>query len=112
MAVRKQARGSQKLLADRLGEGAKPIPKAELRKLLAISDRRGVKLVNWWIYGQPAPDAVLGTFQVKPALAAGVIKDLLALKNARLGFKVFPYGIPIPEAVLIDFGPAGLRAER
>ena len=103
MATRKTAaagslarmRGSERLAA-RSGFAAK-----DLGKLVALSQKQGVKLVHWTIYGQPAPDGVSGAFQVNPKLASSVIAALMKVRG--LGLDVFPYGTPVPRDTMVRF---------
>jgi hypothetical protein len=80
---------------------------ADLAKLTAISKRSGLAVVDWWILGQPVPDAVGGTFQVAPGRARAVLQSLLTLKALRPHIEVFPYGIPNPRALHIRFTAGG-----
>jgi hypothetical protein len=91
-------RGSEKLLAS-----GTSLTEKDLSQILRISSKRNVKLVNWCIYGQPAPDGVCGEFQVSPTIATSVIRDLIRLRNIRVGLEVFPYGIPVPDGVMVRF---------
>ena len=104
MATRK--RGSTKIAA-RTPSAAR-LSEADMRKVIALSQRKGIKIVDWWIYGQPAPDAIGGTFQIAPRQAGALIQALLGVKGIRSGIEVFPLGIPFPNGVQIRF-EAGAR---
>ena len=99
MAKRKKAvtprRGSE-MLGSRMALSSK-----DLNQLLVISRKKGVKLVDWTIYGQPVPDSIFGAYQVNPKIAGAIVTDLLKLRG--VGFEVFPYGIPVPDNVLVRF---------
>lgn len=77
--------------------------KEELESVLALRDRRSVKLVDWTVFGQPGPDVFKGSFQVSPNAASSLISELLKLNEIRLQFRVFPLGIPFPDIFRIDF---------
>ncbi len=98
-------RGSSKLAAKQ--KGAARLREADVRKVIALSQRKGITVVDWWIYGQPAPDAVGGTLHVAPRQASSVLQALIGLKGFRPGIEVFPYGIPNPRAVQIRFTAGG-----
>jgi hypothetical protein len=104
MATRK--RGSTKLAA-RQAPVAR-LSEVDVRKVIALSQRKGIKVVDWWIYGQPAPDVIGGTFQTAPRLAGSLVQALLTVKGIRQGIEVFPLGIPFPREVQIRF-EAGAR---
>ena len=57
-----ESRGSDKLL-DRLGN-RRTISEETLRQIIQLSERDGIKLVDWWIFGQPAVDGVFGTVTI------------------------------------------------
>lgn len=96
-----EIRGSEQLLA-RLGE-QKVLPKETLDQLVNLTRKRGVKLVQWWIRGQPRPDFLQGAFLASPVSAGGLITELIRLERLRLRLDVFPYGIPVPDQVLVKF---------
>ncbi len=88
--ARKKTRGSTKLLA------GKRLSASDLQRLVTLTQARGVKVVDWNILGQPAPEAVRGTLQVGPARASKLLADLLRLRGLRARLEVFPLGIPVP----------------
>jgi hypothetical protein len=104
MATRK--RGSTKTAART--KSAARLSDADVRKVIALSQRKGIKVVDWWMYGQPAPDAIGGTFQVASRQAGSIIQTLLGVKGIRPGIEVFPLGIPFPQGVHVRF-QAGAR---
>lgn len=95
-------RGSQKLI-DKGAYKTHLFTQKELAQFTTISKKRGARLVDWCIYGQPAPDGVCGRYQVTPGIAGNVISDLIRLKGFRLKIDVFPLGIPVVDNVLIEF---------
>ena len=85
-----RARGSERLAQSR------PIPQAQLDRLIAIARSKGVKVVDWHILGQPAVDALTGSLQVRAAGAGRLIQDLLRIKGLRPHIEIFPHGTPVP----------------
>jgi len=82
-----------------------------LKKMVALVRRDGVTLRNWWIYGQPAPDAVEGVLEVSPNLAPGIVKELLELPKLQTRLDIFPIGIVIDDRLQIRFKSAGRRSQ-
>jgi|SRR5215218_2539319 len=102
-------RGSERILQDRIGQRA--LPKEDLQQLVAFSQQDGVELVDIWIYGQPDPDVVSGSFQVNPEVAASVVQDLIR-QRVRYHLDIFPYGVPalgVRDIVQIGFTSRGLK---
>jgi hypothetical protein len=81
--------------SDRLARG-KTIAPRELEKIVAIARSKGVKVVDWHVLGQPAPDAVLGTLQVSVSKANTLLQQIMKLKNLRPVVEIFPHGTPNP----------------
>ena len=89
-------RGSERLLRER------GLPEKQLSQLLQLSQRQA-RLVYWFPRGQPLPDSILGA-AVAPANKAGAYIDrLYKIQGLQLRLDVFPYGIPVPEELLIRF---------
>lgn len=103
--VSTKKRGSAKLAASR--SAGMTLKATDVGKLTTLRQRQGLTVVDWWILGQPVPDAVGGTFEVAPARAASVIQALLALKGLRPRLDVFPKGIPNPRVIQIRFTAGG-----
>lgn len=102
-------RGSELLREKWLGDG-RFVTEKDLDELLELerSDDE-IKLLHWWIRGQPRPDVVRGVFQVHPKVAGRVVGRLFEL-DGRYRLDVFPYGIPNVDAVLVGFETTqGLR---
>jgi hypothetical protein len=98
-------RGSGRL--PHFGGHGKTISEDALKRIYSMAEIDGVKLIDWWWLGQPAPDVVGGTFQVDPS-ALGTIVSNLALQNeVRLNLQIFPYGIVNPELVNVEFVSQG-----
>lgn len=96
-------RGSEKLLEALKANRGGLLAMDELETVLDITEEDGIRLLQWWIRGQPNPDALTGAIRADRDHAARVIDRLLALEKSRLRLDVFPYGIPIPDEVLIRF---------
>lgn len=97
-------RGSDKLLQALTGDAKiRALPTEELREVLSITEEDGVKLLQWWIRGQPTPDWLTGAVRVDRKRAAATIDRLLSFDELRFRLDVFPYGIPVPDEVLIRF---------
>lgn len=98
------ARGSAKLIRER------PLPKSEFDRFVKLlDDHESVELLNVWVKGQPKPDFISGTVNVKIGDVGAVIERMLEHDKLRLHLKAFPIGLPDPEAVLIDFQQGTLR---
>lgn len=83
------------------------LPEDGLRKLLALSDMEGVKVVHWQTHGQPGPDVLRGRFQVTPEVAGRLVERLIS-EEILLSLEVFPIGIPWPDVINIGFASQGL----
>ena len=105
MPKEEQLRGSEQLLS-RLAD-AKILDQDSLAQLVGFTRKRGVRLVHWWIRGQPRPDWVEGAFLASPGSAPGLITDLLRFNRVRFRLDVFPYGIPVPDEIMIKVQNAG-----
>ena len=92
----KGERGSERLLRER------GLPERQLSQLMQLS-RRNARLVYWFPKGQPVPDAVLGAAVIPAGKAGAFIDKLYKLEGLQLRLDVFPYGIPVPEELLIRF---------
>lgn len=93
----KKVRGSEKLLA------RKAVAAKDLARLVAVTKMKGVKVVDWHILGQPAPEAITGILQVGAGRTAAVLAKLIAIRGIRPRFEVFPLGIPVPDVYSIRF---------
>ena len=102
-------RGSELLREKWQGEG-RFVTEKDLDQLLEVEQSDdAIKLLHWWIYGQPHPEVVRGVFQVHPKVAGRVIDRLFEL-DGRYRLDVFPYGIPAVDGVLVGFETTqGLR---
>jgi hypothetical protein len=95
-------RGSSKLVRERA------LPKGELDRLWKVIDEdREIRLIHWWERGQPGPDVLFGTVKTDIGNVGGVIAKLYDFNELRLRLDAFPYGIPVPDEILIHFEPAG-----
>jgi hypothetical protein len=62
------------------------------------------KVERWWKYGQPKIDLIEATYNVTDVGQVGaVVGGLVSQHGAKLqvNFDVFPYGITVPDGVLI-----------
>jgi hypothetical protein len=96
----KKTRGSD-LLADTWTE-------QDLERLVA-ADADGVKLVEYFPKGIPAPDGGWGTYHVKPDALAALIQSLTQHNNVP-GIWIFPKGIPRPDLFEVGFAAGSARA--
>ncbi len=78
------------------------IDEAQLKKIAAIADGDRARIIDWWIYGQPAFDRLNATFQVKRGDVGRVVDQLLA-DGPRGRVELFPIGIPFPEEIVVHF---------
>ena len=79
----------------------------DLEQLVAV-DNDGVKLVEYFPKGIPAPDGGWGTWHVKPDALATLIELLAQHKNVP-GIWIFPKGIPRPELFEVGFAAGTAR---
>jgi hypothetical protein len=94
-------RGSERMLKQRT------ISEKELERLWKlIDDQKEVRLVHWWLKGQPAFDEIYGTVRMPPAAAGSFIGALLEFDALRLRFDVFPYGVIAIDEIAVSFEQA------
>jgi hypothetical protein len=101
-------RGSEQL-ADRLGKSS-TLSADDLQRVVEAARGGGAQLVNWWIRGQPAVDGLVGVTNVKIGELGGVVQRLGSLSGVPLVVKVFPYGIPVVDFAMVEFGTPGGQA--
>ena len=82
---------------------ARTIPPRDLAAIIDLTRRRGVRLVDWNIVGQPSPEAIDARIEVSPAGAPKLIQELLRYKHLRPHIEIFPVGIPNPANLSIRF---------
>ena len=99
--TRSRSRKSTATRGSKLLHATAALSSSELQQLVALGQKQGIKLVHWSIYGQPAPDAVSGAFQIKPGRAGDVLTTLARLKG--LSLDVFPLGLPVPREMIVRF---------
>ena len=102
-------RGSERLTAERIGEGAR-LTKEDLQRIVDAARDQEAKIVNWWIYGQPAIDGVVGVANVGVSGLGAVVQGLATVKGIPLTLRVFPYGIPVVDGALVEFTTPGARS--
>ncbi len=92
--AKSKARGSARLPAR--------VRKADIDRLLKSAQMDGVKLVEYFPIGIPAPDGGWGVWHVRPGRVGTLIEAIL--KNRLIpGVKVFPKGIPWPKIFEVTF---------
>lgn len=96
----KQERGSE-VLKRLAGSRQHSLDEAAIHRLGEVVDQHSLKVLDWTIYGQPAIDRVIGTLRANPK-DAGAIIDRLVNDQVRWNVRLFPYGIPWPEEVIIQ----------
>jgi hypothetical protein len=84
-----------------------PIPPEYVKELTGIISSYG-KLIDWMCFGQPDPNAVFGTAQIRPEAAGALIQALVKFDKIRLNCEVFPRGIPWPDLVDVKFKTPGV----
>ena len=75
---------------------------ADLALLIAVGERIGVKLTDFFPSGVPAFDGASGTWRATPEQLLGLIEGLTQLKVVP-NLKVFPKGLPSAEAYDVVF---------
>jgi hypothetical protein len=91
-----QIRGSTKMLEQLAGKKT-GIDMAELRKLVEALDQQGVVIQDWWIFGTPRIDVVLGRTQIPVKQVDNLVKGVFLVndfQHLRPNLDCFPYGIP------------------
>lgn len=82
---------------------ARTLAKSDLARLVQLTKSSGVKLVDWHVLGQPAPESVLGSVLVSSARAGSFVSALLKVRGLRPRVEVFPLGIPVPRQFSVRF---------
>lgn len=93
-----EKRGSAKLF-----KGPNFINKKQMAKIVDVSEQYG-KILDWCWFGQPGIDGFCGTIRVDRDMAGRLIQDLLSNDEIRIIIKGFPYGIPVPDEVMLEIG--------
>jgi hypothetical protein len=97
-----EERGSSKWLRDR------ELPEEEIDRLWGVLDEHpDLRLVHWWIKGQPAIDDLVGHVRIPITSAPEVVASLFEFQALRLRLDLFPYGQPVPDEILVSFRHAG-----
>jgi hypothetical protein len=95
-------RGSEKMMEELFGGRPPQLDRGELRRLVgAALEKPGVKLIDWWWFGQPAIDGVFGKFEVPARSLGDAVRDM-AGSRVRPVFRVFPKGLPVPTDFLVE----------
>jgi hypothetical protein len=90
-------RGSTKMMQDLFGDKPPETP-ADVAKALGLS-LDTVKLLRWWIKGQPRPDWFFASVQVRPDTIGEVAGRLI---KGGLVIEGFPIGKPALDAAIIN----------
>jgi hypothetical protein len=79
-----------------------------IKQIETVLQRADVKLLKWWVLGQPGPDVILGSVQLTDPKSVGqLIGGLLDVGDLRLQLDVFPLGTPKPDLFRVDFRTPG-----
>lgn len=70
-----------------------------LKRLIALAERPGTKLVNWERLGTPHPDRIIATIDVPVADVGQAVHDAFTITGLRAKVIGFPNGIPTLDAV-------------
>jgi hypothetical protein len=89
--VADKKRGSEEL-CDRLNR-PKEISAEHLQQLVRSVESVAGRILSWEVYGRPALEALRASFAVEPARLPAFV-DHLVQNRARLGWEVFPEGVP------------------
>jgi hypothetical protein len=68
-------RGSERMVQERMER--RILSREQLQQLVELSRKDGVELRHILINGQPDPDVVSGSFDVKPDNAPSLVQDIL-----------------------------------
>jgi len=98
-----KTRGSAKLL-DELAGKRTAFNMTDLKEWVDGLEKHGVHIPNWWIFGTPAVDAILGRGEAAPKdigkFVQGILGDLP--RQIRPNVDVFPYGIPNVQNLVVQ----------
>lgn len=100
-----EASGSEKLLA-RLGRRC-TLPENGIERLVDILQAEDLKLVDWHCLGQPQPDFISGSIQVRRGQVGEAVERLTDIEELPMKLELFPIGIPVPELFEVAFTSAG-----
>ena len=78
------------------------IDEKALQRVAEISDSDGVKVLRWWIKGQPRPELISGTLEVEPGQVGRVVAGLLEFNEAKWTFETFPIGVIAIDKVILN----------
>jgi len=95
-----QERGSE-VLKRLAGSRNHNLNEEAIHRLGEVVDQHAAKVLDWTIYGQPAIDRVIGTLRTDPKQAGSIIERLIQ-DQVRWNVRLFPYGIPFPDEVIIQ----------
>jgi hypothetical protein len=90
-------RGSAELLKQR------PIHEQDLKALLGTLHEHDAKILHWFPKGIPAPEVLYGAVRVQRESIGKIVDQLITTEGLRLRLDVFPYGIPYPDEVIVNF---------
>jgi hypothetical protein len=102
MAVSEMAaRGSAKL-SERLAAKGAAITAEDLRAEIGISKNVDFTLLRWMTKGTPPYLEIAATVECKHESVGEVVQKIVNTRELQ-GIEVFPYGIPQPDVVLVNF---------
>lgn len=78
------------------------VTKADIDRLLKSAQIEGVRLVEYFPKGIPAPDGSWGVWHVRPG-RLGALLDTIFKNRVSPGVVIFPKGIPWPEIFEVTF---------
>jgi hypothetical protein len=84
------------------------VKRADLTRLLKSAQLEGVKLVEFFPIGIPAPDGGWGVWHVRPGRVGALLEAILK-NRVTPGVTVFPKGIPRPDLFEVTFEVGSAR---
>jgi hypothetical protein len=82
---------------------ARALDISEVERVFALSDRKGVRLTEWFPRGIPAVEGLAGSIAVSRDLVADTVSELMRAEELRLNITIFPNGIPAVDEYVVRF---------